>query len=112
MVEETLLGDGKEGRAGCVALLHCVEGHSSSIDAHGKGGVSTFIATKMSYCLFTGTDTKGGRDDNGAFVCECVCATAYEFASYVKECKCKNVFMQVCVWAETGKWKENDYFKL
>lgn len=62
---------GEEGRAKCVVLLHCVEGHSSRIDAHGKGGVSTFIVTKTSYCLFTRTDTKGVRKDNGAFVCTC-----------------------------------------
>lgn len=36
---------GEEGQGECVALLHCVEGHSSRIDAHGKGGVSTLIVT-------------------------------------------------------------------
>ena len=77
------------------------------IDAHGKGGVSTFIVTKMSYCLFTRTNTKGGREDNGAFVCVCVCACT--FTSDVREGKCKDIFMQVCVsvclWAESNKWQ-------
>ncbi len=77
------LVEGVEGRAESVVLLHCVEGHSSRIDAHGKGGVSTFIVTKMSYCLFTRTDTKGGREDKGAFVCVCVrvCARVCEFTT-------------------------------
>lgn len=67
-MEEILFRRGEERRGGTL----CWGGHSSRIDAHGKGGVSTFIVTKMSYCLFTRTDTKGGREDNGAFVRVCI----------------------------------------
>ena len=42
-------------------------------------------------------------------LCACVCVCACTFTSDVREGKCKDIFMQVCVsvclWAESNKWQ-------
>lgn len=46
----------------------------------------------MSYCLFTRTDTKGGREDKGAFVTMC----AHENVPLqLCLCECNDIFMKV-----------------
>lgn len=51
--QKSSTGDREVRQAETAMPLHCVESNSSWGDAHGKGGMSTFIVTKMSYCLFT-----------------------------------------------------------
>lgn len=87
-----------------MVLLHCVEDHSSRIDAHGKGGVSTSIVTKMSYCVFTKTETKGAKEDNGAIV-RLRARVCFRLQA-MRECQCNDTFMKVCVCVCVGRIKQ------
>lgn len=98
-----------------MVLLHCVEDHSSRIDAHGKGGVSTSIVTKMSYCVFTKTETKGAKEDNGAIVRlrARVCSSASDARVPVQRYIHGSLRVRLCGQNQTsGGEMERDYLRL